>query len=463
MSPRAGGAERGGSARVSRPAVFRCAAFVASPITIAEPARRRPSSPRPRCWSSAAARPASRPRSRPRAHGADTMLVERHGALGGLATGGLIILLLTLDDGDGRQVVRGLCQEVTERLAGARRRRSSAGRRMGARRPRRCIERDRRWGLVWGSPPHRVRYSVAYDPEELRFALQRDGDAAPASGSCCTRWACEPIFVERRRARGASAPSRSRASAGRFAIRAQVVIDATGDGDLFAAAGCAHDSEKVLPWLWFRMGGVSDVAKRARRRRLVLPHASATGRCCCRGAPPRRSARQDRRHRSRGPDLRRARVPPAGDAGDRPPARRGAGVRAAPTSARSRATSASPRAAGCAGAYVLAARRHEPRLRRRDRHHRPLDQVRRHATRSRSAALRTRRGRRISSSPDAASRSITARTTPPRRSRRAWRPARPPARPRRSRCGAAPQLAALPVATLRERLRSAGAIVDMPG
>src|SRR6185436_11056544 len=24
-------------------------------------------------------------------------------------------------------------------------------------------------------------------------------------------------------------------------------------------AGCAHDSEKILPWLWFRMGGVSDV------------------------------------------------------------------------------------------------------------------------------------------------------------------------------------------------------------
>ena len=33
--------------------------------------------------------------------GADTMLVERYGALGGLATGGLIVLLLTLDDGDG--------------------------------------------------------------------------------------------------------------------------------------------------------------------------------------------------------------------------------------------------------------------------------------------------------------------------------------------------------------------------
>src|SRR5512143_2001798 len=49
--------------------------------------------------------------------GADVLLVERYGSLGGLATGGLIVLLLTLDDGRGRQVVAGLCQELTERMA----------------------------------------------------------------------------------------------------------------------------------------------------------------------------------------------------------------------------------------------------------------------------------------------------------------------------------------------------------
>src|ERR1051325_3318732 len=50
-------------------------------------------------------------------NGAEVILVERLGYLGGLATGGLIILLLTLDDGRGRQVVGGLCQDVTDRLA----------------------------------------------------------------------------------------------------------------------------------------------------------------------------------------------------------------------------------------------------------------------------------------------------------------------------------------------------------
>src|SRR3954449_12878005 len=48
--------------------------------------------------------------------GADVLLVERYGFVGGLATFGLINLLLTLDDGCGNQVVAGLCQEVVARL-----------------------------------------------------------------------------------------------------------------------------------------------------------------------------------------------------------------------------------------------------------------------------------------------------------------------------------------------------------
>ena len=196
--------------------------------------------------------------------GADTMLVERHGALGGLATGGLIILLLTLDDGNGRQVVRGLCQEVTERVS----QRGAAffppphewGTSDAA-----AVERDRRWGLVWGSPPHKVRYSVAYDPEEFRFALNEMVTGAGVR-LLLHAWACEPILASAG-ALGVGSDGRRidavafQGKRGRFAIRAKVVVDATGDGDLFAAAGCAHDSEKILPWLWFRMGGVTDVAR----------------------------------------------------------------------------------------------------------------------------------------------------------------------------------------------------------
>jgi len=183
--------------------------------------------------------------------GADTMLVERYGSLGGLATGGLIILLLTLDDGDGQQVIGGLCQEVVDRITA----------RGGAFHPPRAdwgspdpalVERDRRWGLVWGSGPHRVRYSVAYDPEEFRFALN---EMVEGSGARLLLhvWACEPL-VEGSRVAGVTLQGKS----GRVAILADVVIDATGDGDMFAAAGAPYELEKVLPWLWFRMGGVED-------------------------------------------------------------------------------------------------------------------------------------------------------------------------------------------------------------
>lgn len=184
--------------------------------------------------------------------GAETMLVERSGGLGGLATGGLIILLLTLDDGAGEQVIAGLCQEVVDRITA----------RGGACFPPRgewgagdasLIEHYRRWGLVWGSGPHRVRYSVAYDPEELRFALN---EMVEASGArlLLHAWGCEPLR-DGDRLIGVTFQSK----AGRFAVLADVVIDATGDGDLFAAAGAPFELEKVLPWLWFRMGGVEDV------------------------------------------------------------------------------------------------------------------------------------------------------------------------------------------------------------
>jgi glycine/D-amino acid oxidase-like deaminating enzyme len=185
-------------------------------------------------------------------HGADTILVERSGALGGLATGGLIALLLTLDDGEGRQVVGGLCQEITERLAarGAAHfpSRSDWG---SASEP--LIEDLRRWGLVWGSGPHKVRYSVAYDPEEFRFALNT---MAEESGLrlLLHSWACEGI-VDGDRLRGAIFQGKN----GRFAILADVVVDATGDGDIFASVGVPFELEKVLPWLWFRIGGVSHV------------------------------------------------------------------------------------------------------------------------------------------------------------------------------------------------------------
>jgi FAD dependent oxidoreductase len=184
-------------------------------------------------------------------NGADVILVERLGYLGGLATGGLIILLLTLDDGRGRQVVGGLCQEVTDRVA----KRGAAyfpPKAEWGSEEEALVRRDQRWGLVWGHGPHRVRYSVAYDPEEFKFVLNQMTEEAQVRLLLHT-YACDAL-VEDNRLTGVTFQSKS----GRFAILAKVVIDASGDGDIFTSAGAAYEKEEVLPWLWFCMGGVEN-------------------------------------------------------------------------------------------------------------------------------------------------------------------------------------------------------------
>jgi len=183
--------------------------------------------------------------------GAQVLLAERYGYLGGLATGGLILLLLTLDDGRGRQAVGGLCQEVVDRLA-ARGAAIFPPRPEWGRDDPALVERDRRLGLVWGRSPHRVRYSVAFEAEEMKSAL---AELAQEAGIelLFHAFACDPL-LEDGRVGGVAFEGKS----GRFAVRARCVVDATGDGDVFARAGCAHERERVLPWLWFVVGGVDD-------------------------------------------------------------------------------------------------------------------------------------------------------------------------------------------------------------
>ena len=96
--------------------------------------------------------------------GADVLLVERYGFIGGLATFGLINLLLTLDDGCGNQVVGGLCQEFVDRLASRGDTQFPPPSDWGSTDPA-AVEQWRTWGLIWGAPPDVVRYSVAFDPE----------------------------------------------------------------------------------------------------------------------------------------------------------------------------------------------------------------------------------------------------------------------------------------------------------
>ncbi|MGP8160121.1 MAG: FAD-dependent oxidoreductase, partial [Candidatus Dormibacteria bacterium] len=185
--------------------------------------------------------------------GADTLLVEASGSLGGLATVGLVNLLLTLDDGAGSQVVAGLCQEVVDRLAADGAARYPPGSSWGTEDPA-LVASWRSWGLIWGAPPEAVRYSVAFDPDAFIDASLHLLDEAGvqlrlhtwfASAPVCER-NVEAVIVESKR--------------GREAIRPRVVVDATGDGDVFVSAGAAFEQVSIPPNLWFRVGGVGDDA-----------------------------------------------------------------------------------------------------------------------------------------------------------------------------------------------------------
>jgi hypothetical protein len=181
--------------------------------------------------------------------GADVLLVERYGFVGGLATFGLINLLLTLDDGCGTQVVAGLCQEVVDRLASRGDARAPEASEWGSM-DAAAVERWRRWGLIWGAPPDVVRYSVAFDPEafcDVALDLLRESGARLRLHSWCAHAYApdghiEAVVLESKR--------------GREVVHPRVVIDATGDGDVMVAAGAPFESITIPPHLWFRMGGL---------------------------------------------------------------------------------------------------------------------------------------------------------------------------------------------------------------
>jgi NADPH-dependent 2,4-dienoyl-CoA reductase/sulfur reductase-like enzyme len=186
--------------------------------------------------------------------GARVVLAEASSSLGGLATNGLIALLLTLDDGRGQQVIAGLCQELVERMTKLGGAFAPPPEHWGRPDPE-LVARYARLGLVWGGAraDHVVRYSVAYDPEIMREVLNALATAAGVEVLFHV-WGARAL-VDARRVVGVAFESR----AGRQAITADVVIDATGDGHVLASAGCAFELERVHPWLWFRIGGVTDV------------------------------------------------------------------------------------------------------------------------------------------------------------------------------------------------------------
>jgi 2-polyprenyl-6-methoxyphenol hydroxylase-like FAD-dependent oxidoreductase len=164
--------------------------------------------------------------------GADVVLLERYNHLGGLSTGGLVIWIDRMTDWSGQHVIRGFAEEIMDRLppdavAGPSRAE------WGSRDPARAAHWSHRTAAYHGV----VTWSPTVDPERLKLASQ---EVVLEEKVCLAfhSWAAMPL-LEDGKVRGAIFESK----AGRQAVRAKVVVDATGDGDMFARAGARYESD----------------------------------------------------------------------------------------------------------------------------------------------------------------------------------------------------------------------------
>ncbi len=164
--------------------------------------------------------------------GADVVLMERYNHLGGLSTGGLVIWIDRMTDWTGRQVIQGFATDIFDRFPPE-----------GAAGPPRADwgSRDAAKASYWGQRTAAfhgvVSWSPTLDPERLKLVSQ---EMLLEAGVRLVfhSWAAMPI-VEDGRVTGVIFESKE----GRKAILADVVVDTTGDGDIFARAGGDFDTD----------------------------------------------------------------------------------------------------------------------------------------------------------------------------------------------------------------------------
>ena len=164
--------------------------------------------------------------------GARVTLVERYNHLGGLSTGGLVIWIDRMTDWTGRQVIQGFAVDVLDRMP-----------RVGLAGPPRADwgSKDPKKASYWGQRTAAfhgvVSWSPTLDPERLKLISQEmllDAGVRLVFHS----WAAVPMVADGK-VEGVVFESK----AGRQALRAKVVVDTTGDGDIFARAGAEFDTD----------------------------------------------------------------------------------------------------------------------------------------------------------------------------------------------------------------------------
>ncbi|MBM3601568.1 MAG: FAD-dependent oxidoreductase [Alphaproteobacteria bacterium] len=190
-------------------------------------------------------------------HGAKVSLIERYPYLGGLASGGMVLVLDDMTNGD-EISVKGLCQEFIDRMA---------ARGLAVFPPeqdrRASWELWRRWSR-WGvhnfhahSKPQPITYAAAFDPDGWK-RVSCDMIAEHKIDLRMHSWFSRAL-IEDGRIKGVVCETK----AGRQAIMGDIVIDATGDLDVAAAAGAPFVHGSYILTTVFRLGGVhTDAAER---------------------------------------------------------------------------------------------------------------------------------------------------------------------------------------------------------
>lgn len=164
--------------------------------------------------------------------GASVTLVERYNCLGGLSTGGLVMWIDRMTDWQGNHVIQGFARHFIERMPAD-----------GVAGPSQADwgSKDPAKALYWGNRTTAfhgiVQWAPTLDPERMKLNNQ---EMLLEAGVRIVfhAWAARPI-VEDGAARGLIFESKG----GRQAIRAQIVVDTTGDGDMFARAGADYDTD----------------------------------------------------------------------------------------------------------------------------------------------------------------------------------------------------------------------------
>jgi len=186
--------------------------------------------------------------------GASVTLLERYSALGGLASGGMVLVLDDMINGP-EITVTGIVSEYVGRL-------ESIGLAVVPPEEDRHASTDT-WN-TWGrfglfdfhshSNPKPICYAAAFDPDGWK-RVSNDLVREAGVNLRLHSWFSRPI-VDNGVMKGVICETKS----GPQAFMADIVIDTTGDIDVASRAGASYAHDSYLTTLVFRLGGVDTVA-----------------------------------------------------------------------------------------------------------------------------------------------------------------------------------------------------------